>query len=154
MYKNTFLLKIYQKVQNCLEQNDFDSNHFTTTDFENHQKIMMPSQKAYKKLKFTSICSDDHGGFVTPSDHCAAVVYREPTLLFVTERGFNCSCSIFRGQQPLRQTWFIYLEGLPLVFRHPLWPPFKKSFNLTTIQQTGSVSAKYFWPLLYKRAVN
>ena len=26
--------------------------------------------KASKKLKFTSICSDDHGGFLTPSDHC------------------------------------------------------------------------------------
>ena len=30
--------------------------------------------KASKKLKFTSICSDDHGGFVTPSDHCALCV--------------------------------------------------------------------------------
>ena len=27
--------------------------------------------KASKKLKFTSICSDDHGVFVTPTDHCA-----------------------------------------------------------------------------------
>ena len=27
--------------------------------------------KASQKLKFTSICSDDRGGFVTPSDHCA-----------------------------------------------------------------------------------
>ena len=27
--------------------------------------------KASKKLKFSSICSDDRGGFVTPSDHCA-----------------------------------------------------------------------------------
>ena len=31
--------------------------------------------KAFKKLKFTSICSDDHGGFVTPFDHCAMVFY-------------------------------------------------------------------------------
>ena len=27
--------------------------------------------KGSKKLKSTSICSDDHGGFVTPYDHCA-----------------------------------------------------------------------------------
>ena len=27
--------------------------------------------KASKKLKVTLVCSDNHGGFVTPSDHCA-----------------------------------------------------------------------------------
>ena len=31
--------------------------------------------KASKKLQFTSICSDNHGGFVTPSDHCAMQVF-------------------------------------------------------------------------------
>ena len=30
--------------------------------------------KASKNLKFTSICSDDHGGFVTPSDQCAVAL--------------------------------------------------------------------------------
>ena len=39
MFKNTFLLKIYQKLP--------------------------------KNLTFTLICSDDQGGLVTPSDHCA-----------------------------------------------------------------------------------
>ena len=39
MFRNTFLLKIYQKLP--------------------------------KNLTFTLICSDDQGGLVTPSDHCA-----------------------------------------------------------------------------------
>ena len=29
------------------------------------------TQIASKKLRCTSICSDEHGDFVTPSDHCA-----------------------------------------------------------------------------------
>ena len=33
--------------------------------------------KAQKNLKSTSICSDDHGGFVTPSDHCAVDLFHK-----------------------------------------------------------------------------
>ena len=39
------------------------------------------TQNIPNKLKFTSICSDDQGGFVTHYDHCAVIVLQSTTSL-------------------------------------------------------------------------
>ena len=50
-------------------------------------------QKASIKLKFTSICSNAHGGFVTTSDHCALlnIFVFDPKLTTVE----SCNGGIF-----------------------------------------------------------